>query len=735
MAEQIKNSYNLVSQRDIDDLKAIYGDYLYMARDYEAVFSQETVDNLSFMQIKHMYPDCKDPSRFVIPWQIEKLNADEKQEFKDYTENSIAGDGHKTYVSLQHLRPEDNNSDAPIFAIEPYHNATITMQLPAMIEKFTLSYPESATIGNTEFHIDGRYKATYYGDVARNKPLAECVNDPDLVTKITLMIYLGECYRQNGYSDDNKFVRMAVNVYAAEVLGRYENNLLETLGSFAEKVRDICHTKYHQKDGLDDIKKAQKEGFLNLSDDFQDYFRIRDFLRHQWDSLEDLDDFSAEKSEDNKKVRSERVNSMLKFCDKTVHQRMTLFIKALHQMQQIISELDPNLIVRDIHETNNKFEKRVKSVCQLHPDQPIEVEMNYPLIDKKYVALNGILNKKKIFPNIRIVDDFTNADDKSTLMDDYGERSNFLRNFHGIECYTMGFCQRRGKDKNNNRMVWFYLKDIGLITPEECQAWQDYTSLRNDIAHNYFDKNLRKRLNDIKNDFFRDFNILSDKLCKANPIATKIQDNVFEYEHNDGKIIQQDFNQHTISPSKQNNKEVYPNGMEYDIKDRKIVKIKLPNGIIINLGNQSISWDKQIHWYTNAENYNVLQTANNKIFTDKELKATKCMEKNRNIPFRGGDSLLLDRRHNILLDTIGRIKEFKFKNCTGEILRTTFKHTKEGYNLISLPDGTNILQNGQEMMIAHGDKTLTLDNRKEFAATYVEKQISPQQITKIGNSR
>ena len=534
MFKENDEKYIAITQSDIDELKEIYEEYLYMSRQHEYAFQTETIDQISSKHIKHMYPNCN-PRNFIIPWSIDKLNIDEKQEFKNYTENNIRGDGRKTYVSLQHIRTEDNNGGAPIFVAEPYQNTTVAMQLPSIIEKYTLSFPKDATLSSTVFYIDGRHKMTYWGEKNKDALLMDCIDNQDLLTEITSMIYLGECSRKNDYKDDKKFGRMAVNVYATEILGVNENNLLEMLGMFAEKIRDICHSKYHQKKGIDDIKKAIEDGYLKISDDFQDYFNIRNFLRHQWDTLDDLDDFSLDKSIENKTIRAERANSMLKVCDKTLHQRMAFFIKALHQMQQVMSEVDPNFVVRNMSESNNKFIERVKAVCQQNPEKQISVEMNLSYCDKRYNALNGILHKKKLFTNVRVVDDIFGDNNRFERMDDYIRRSHFLRNCHGIESVAMGFCQRRAEDKSN-RKAWHYLQQLGVISSDECELWQDYTTLRNKLTHDQFDNDLREQLRKIENKFEEDFCSMMKKIYSANPVVTKVGDNTFKYEHADGAV-------------------------------------------------------------------------------------------------------------------------------------------------------------------------------------------------------
>lgn len=65
-------------------MTAIYDDYLYMVRQHELLLHQESIDNLAFMQVKYMYPECEKPQNFTIPWHIEKLDVEEKQKFKKF---------------------------------------------------------------------------------------------------------------------------------------------------------------------------------------------------------------------------------------------------------------------------------------------------------------------------------------------------------------------------------------------------------------------------------------------------------------------------------------------------------------------------------------------------------------------------------------------------------------------------------------------------------------------------
>ncbi|MBP5353270.1 MAG: hypothetical protein J6Y91_05880 [Alphaproteobacteria bacterium] len=752
MTKYTPEEQQTISPRDIEELKPIYEDYFYMARQHELLFRHETVDMLSFRQIQRMYPDYGDPRWFVIPWSVEKLNVDERKEFADYVQNNAKGDGHKTYISIQHIKPEENTFRGPAFSEPPYTNLCRTMQFPSMIEEYTISYPEGVTLGETEFYVDGRYKAVYSGDKSKDKLIADCLNDLDMVDEISVMLNLGECFRQNDYKDDEKFGRMTVNVYAAETVKLNENNLLEILGSFAEKVKNICNARYHNQESA--VKKAREEGFLNLPDSFQDYLNIRNLMRHQWDTLDDLGGFTSRQAQLNKRRRTERVNSYLKLCDKTLYQRMISYVETLQQMQQVIGAVDPTRLVREAGESNSKFSERVKMACRQNPDKQIEVEMNYPLESEKYKALDKLLHKKKIFPNIKIIDDVTKDENKLKLMLDYNRRSLILRDFHDLACYAMGCCQRCGEDKDI-RSAWNYLEKIGVITPEECQRWQGYTTLRNTMAHDYFDENIRKQLHETCEQYTQDFADMAKKLYEASPDVKKIRDDVYEYKHSNGEVVRLDFNNHTITrdndtshsqpevknmtdntkqpqPNDEMQKETYPNGVEYELQNGKITKVKLPLGMSINLEKQRIKWDVCTHWYMNAEYFNVLKTDKSKIVTDKDMIVTEFYEKNRKRPFRDGDCMMIDNHHNVALDNVGRLREFRFRKADGKSISATFRHAKNGRNSVAFADGTTVYQTGKEITVMHGDVVLNYDNRQEFAKTYEGTPMTPQQMAKTG---
>lgn len=746
MTENAEEIYSSFSPQQIKELTAIYDDYLYITRLHEQLLQQSSLEYLAYDVLEHMYPE--NPT-----WEIEKMTPDETRKFADFLENNGADNSDKAYITLQHIKPEENSWKPPVFAIHPYMNRRVNMPLPSQLERYTLTYPQQGNVGDIEFYIDGRYKVRYTDEKIKNTPINEYINSPQMAEELGIMVNMAESFSQNERElNEDKLMRLSLRVYAAERIASNENIILELLGSFAEKVQNICRERYNLHDSLEVLTRAQNEGLIHSAADFKDYVNIRHFMRHQWDTLDELGYFTSTKSDKNKNIRQDYVNSYLKLCDKSMVQRMKSYMSVLHQMQQIIGKINPQRFIRDVTESNNKFAARLKAVYRQNPMQPIEVETNYPLAEDKYKALSK--NLRKIIPNIRIIDDFSEKmQDQYANIDCYDTRSWFLQTFNSAECLAMRHCIIRGRNLKN-RESWEYLKEIGLITPQEYETWYEYTNLRNDLSHNYFDTALRKRLNKIEETYREDLQSFADKMFEVGPDVRKIQDGVYEYTHKDGSVVLLDIKNHTIScngalaeqhPKKNKKiksygaqqysdgvqKEVYPNGVEYSIVEGEITEVKLPNGICINTQQQSISWDNHTGWYMNAERFNALQTKTCKILTDKNFQVTEYINKNKRHRFRGNDHLLTDG-NSVLLDKWCRFREFRYKKSGGNILQTGFKHTHDGLDVIALSGGTNVLHRGKMMIVTHGNQTLSYDNRREFAATYSGTPIPPQQMVKNG---
>ena len=748
MIDDKKSMYASISQEKIDDLMAVYNDYLYMARAHEQSILQTPDIQLANEQIADMYPNG-----FEVPWHIKPTDKQEEQDFAEFVANDSLGNGKSTYVSLQHVKDEENSYKPQVFTPNSYDGFTLGMRMPSTIEYLKMTFPKNATLGNTEFIIDGRYKAVYTGENNRDKPLEECISDPDLQTEIVIMINTSEYFRRNKYVTDEYFDKKAISVYAEEKIAINENNILEIIGSFSEMVKDICKEKYQGKSGKDDVIRALREGFLNLPDNFLEYDDIRNYIRHQWEGVHEWALFMPDKSKDPEGKRIRRVNSYLKYCDKTIYQRMKAYIGALHQMQQIIAEVKPNRLIRNRSESRNKFKKRLMETAALNLDTPIEVELNYLPMSQEFATLEK--NVHKLVPEAEIVDDILGDERKSkkfyARMEDYKKRSEFLQSFHCIECTLMGGCVTHGKISNNEgkKLNTFdaldYLQDIGVINAFERKIWRKHTKLRNSLAHSYFSEDLRNQLIGIEEQYIQDLKAMKIKLQEKAPQARKVREGVYEYTHFDGKVVELDHENHTILSIKQTpvlqtkpqeksapadkkyeakpQNDFYKNNNDDRIKvrtttDGKIKGVRLPHDVYIDMLKRSISWGEKTRWYTNAEKSNYLYAGRSVLRTDKELRLQEYHIGKFEPSFRGGDNLLIDNRHRLLLDSAKRIKEFKFKDENGNIVKTQFEHKSNHTDRISFEDGTNVLISGNDILVSHNGVILSYENQREFLATY-----------------
>ena len=325
MTDNNKQIYKSIPQSQIDDLTAIYDDYLYVARMHEQLLQLTSIDELAVSQMEDMHPDYP-----KLPWQLRDMTAADKKNFADFIDNNVYNQN-KTYIVLQHIKSEENNATPPVFAIPPYIRSIMNMQLPSPIERYTLIYPENSKLGDTEFYIDGHYKAVYTDRDTKDQLLKECLNDQKMLTELCIMVNISENLHKNKFTSEKLFERASMNIFAAEVVATNENIILEILGSFAEKVQSICRDRYNLYDGREALKQAQKEGLIHSAEDFQDYVNIRNFMRHQWETLDELGYFSAIKSYKNETTRAEFLNSYLKLCDKSIVQRMKSYIDILSQ--------------------------------------------------------------------------------------------------------------------------------------------------------------------------------------------------------------------------------------------------------------------------------------------------------------------------------------------------------------------------------------------------------------------
>ncbi|MEE6206857.1 MAG: hypothetical protein VZR95_02240, partial [Alphaproteobacteria bacterium] len=210
MAENAEEIYSSFSPQQIKELTAIYDDYLYITRLHEQLLQQSSLEYLAYDVLEHMYPE--NPT-----WEIEKMTPDETREFADFLENNGADNSDKAYITLQHIKPEENSWKPPVFAIHPYMNRRVNMPLPSQLERYTLTYPQQGNVGDIEFYIDGRYKVRYTDEKIKNTPINEYINSPQMSDELGIMVNMSESFSQNERElNEDKLMRLSLRVYAAE---------------------------------------------------------------------------------------------------------------------------------------------------------------------------------------------------------------------------------------------------------------------------------------------------------------------------------------------------------------------------------------------------------------------------------------------------------------------------------------------------------------------------------------
>ena len=753
MSEQQNKDFAPFTAGQIDELTAIYKDYLYFARQHEKMMKEVPIFDIVRYQMENIVQD-----RYIdFPWQLKLMSYSERKHFDDFLDEKIHTNTGRAYITLQHINPEENKTKLLEYVPQPYFVNMMDMPLPSAIERYVIVSPEDAKIGNTEFYVDGFFKAVYTRKEEADKSVFECLQNPNTRAEFRILINIVEMLRKYQNSPERRCYNLVLNVFAEEGISANENTILEILSSFAEKLQQICRTRYKVKDGKTAFELAQKEGLIASAENFSDYVNIRNLLRHQWDSMDELGYFCAEKAEKNTLKRSQYIKSFLKLCDKTLVQRMKSYVEVLHQMQQLIYKLKPDWVIRNTSESNSRFAERVKALYRQNPSEPVKVEINHPQDSDKYRALHK--NLHKVAPNVVILDDFSQKNDKfSQMTDDYGLRTFFLQTYHSLECRLMTYCITRGHDLKN-RAAWDYMRTSSIFSEQESQTWHNYTELRKSLSHNYFSPQLRQQLRDAAKTYFQDLDALTNKILDISPEIRWVRKGIYEYIHKDGKVVRLDFENRKVLLSERSpqlavkgkieltdkllkkrgenkqQKETYHNGFEITTERDHITDIKLPCGVGINLEKQRVVWDTGISLHTNAEKYNALQTANCKLIMDKDFRVTEYMEKNRRQPVRGGDILLLDHRHRTSIDAAGRLSEFRFKNNENIIKQTSFRRTKDGVRSILFADGTLIMLEKNGFSISHNGRILSYENRREFATSYDEITPIPPQFFKGGNGR
>ena len=262
-------------------------------------------------------------------------------------------------------------------------------------------------------------------------------------------------------------------------------------------------------------------------------------------------------------------------------------------------------------------------------------------------------------------------------------------------------------------------------------------------------------------EFSRDFQEMANRLYNASPRAHKERDNVYKCINMDGTVVTLDYEEHKIlaveeapkwqpvardvteEPRQERNAPAKRDEMragthsrvEYKTAGDKIIGVRFPYNIYIDTEKQSMHWGKDVHWYTNDALFNSLHVRGGMVQTNKDLRVIKYCVGNRPRDFEYGSTLSLGDEHKVMLDATGRIKEFQFQANERIVIKAGFKHGKDGRDVVTFADGTEVFFAGKKVTLKHGGVELNDNNREEFRATYEQNLTLMQQILKSGIKR
>ncbi len=730
MLPQINMYSTSVTPKQKKNLLAMYEDYLYFSRGLEMIAQKFSTLEMATHQILQMYGSPK----IDFPWHIEYANKYECRAYENFVNENFDKQQHYAYISLNHTDPQKDVKLPKIFYIpDEYDVSNIDVELPSPVERYSAAFPKEQTLGESLFVIDGKFKAVYKAEKNAQMPVAEALTERKTLIEFRMLLNLVKFFDEQPYLTEKEYVRTFMNIIASEGLATYENMVLESINSLSDKSYEICRSIYGGRSHDDFLKQAEKDGFIPSAARLQDFLNIRHLMRHQLDTLDSLGKFKPEEAEKNDMLRRKYLQSYRDLCDKSVMGRIKSYGEAGNFFRSELQALYPNYMWRAASESNSHFISRVKAFRHENPEMPLLLEINVPLLsDKRKPLLNSI---SKVTDNVRVIDDIQVLDDKFTSLEaDYHQRKYFLRAYNTLECQMMSLCLANGQNCGS-KGAWEFICRHKLISANDYEKrWKPWRQLRNELSHNHFDADLRQRLNAICEDFEKAVCEMEIKINAAMPQWKRVGEKV--YQTTGGSKVKIDFKAHQIEKKqplgkqsngvtreRPNNKKVYTeeykNGVSISSAGTEIVSCRLPNQLEIDLRKQRISYPDGVRLFMEAENFNVLQAGNAKVFTGKDFKVSKFMENNRRLDLSRNDMRILGRSCKISTDGYGRLQKINYKTGTPGAITLNIVVLKEGGVTMNFSDGTKLeINKNRQYKISHAGMELTFANRQKFATGY-----------------
>lgn len=726
------NMYSVsVTPKQKKNLLAMYEDYLYFSRGLEMIAQRFSTPEMATHQIIQMYGSPK----IDFPWNIEYANKYEREAYENFVNENFDKKCHHAYISLNHTDPQKDVKLPKIFYIpDGYDVSNIDVELPSPVERYSAAFPKDQTLGESLFVIDGKFKAVYKAEKNAKMPVADALVEPKTLIEFRMLLNLVKFFDEQPYLTEKEYLRTFMNIIASEGLATYENMVLESINSLADKSYEICRSIYGGRSHDDFLKQAEKDGFIPSAVHLQDFLNIRHLMRHQLDTLDSLGKFKPEEAEKNDILRQKYLQSYRDLCDKNVMGRIKSYGETGNFFRSELQALYPNYMWREASESNSHFISRIKAFRRDNPDTPLLLEINVPLLsDRRRPLLNSI---SKVTDNVRVIDDIQVSDDKFTSLEtDYRQRKYFLRAYNTLECQMMTLCLANGQNCGN-KGAWEFICRRKLISANDYEKrWKPWRQLRNELSHNHFDADLRQRLNATCTDFEKAVGEMEVKINMAMPQWKRVGENV--YQTTSGSKVKIDFKAHQIEKTRPfgkqsdkltdrrpNNKKVhteeYISGISVSSAGTEIVSCRLPNRLEIDLRKQRISYPDGVRLFMEAENFNVLQAENAKVFTGKDFRVSKFIENNRRRDLGRNDTCMLGIHCRISTDGYGRLQKINYKTGTPGAVTLNIVVLKDGGGVVmNFSDGTKLeINKNRQYKISHAGIELTFANRQKFAASY-----------------
>ena len=270
--------------------------------------------------------------RQVVPWKIEPITAAEREAYVKFVKGQDETGNKYSYISLYHINEEeDANLPKVKYCSDKYSETTIDLDLPCPVERYDVAYVKNQKMKDAILLIDGKFHVEYTGERYKDMFTDEALNNPKMQVEFRIMLQLADYYDFNKnklnhiYTEKDMYAhfgKLMTKITAAEALSEYENKILDLMGMYASKAQEAVRLVFPKKNSTEAWQAAEKEGLINSAETMRHYLNIRHLLRHQWDSLDSLGNFSPGNSKEHENVRKEYIKSYRMFFDKTLHDRI-----------------------------------------------------------------------------------------------------------------------------------------------------------------------------------------------------------------------------------------------------------------------------------------------------------------------------------------------------------------------------------------------------------------------------